>query len=144
MVPYVSEAVGDDIVCYSSDYCHFDCAFPDSVKILEERKRRERKHQDEKIANVLKDPLMRLCAQYLLNAKRRGKQALDPVANFHLTNGARVERLNWLGDTSPNGLSQSLGLMVNYLYELDRIEENHESYTGEGSVTASAAVHRLI
>jgi malonyl-CoA decarboxylase len=101
-------------------------------------------YQDEKINGVLKDPLMRLCAQYLLNAKRRGKQALDPVANFHLTNGARVERLNWLGDTSTNGLSQSLGLMVNYLYQLDRIEENHESYTGEGSVTASATVHRLI
>ncbi len=101
-------------------------------------------HLDERIRDALQEPLMRLCAQYLLNAKRRGKQTLDPVANFHLTNGARVERLNWLGDTSANGLKQSFGLMVNYLYELDRIEENHESYTGEGSVTASAAVHRLI
>ena len=66
------------------------------------------------------------------------------MAHFHLTNGARLERLNWLGDTSKSGLERSAGLMVNYLYELDRIEENHESYTGDGSVTASAAVTRLL
>ncbi|MCG8545077.1 MAG: malonyl-CoA decarboxylase [Alphaproteobacteria bacterium] len=100
--------------------------------------------QDEKIASALRDPLMRLCAQYLLNEKGRAGRALDPVAHFHLTNGARLERLNWLGDTSKSGLERSAGLMVNYLYELDRIEENHESYTGDGSVTASAAVTRLL
>lgn len=101
-------------------------------------------HDDGSISTALKEPLMRLCAQYLLNEKRRGNQTLDPVANFHLTNGARVECLNWLADTTPNGLGQSAGIMVNYLYELDRIEENHESYTGGGSVTASATVHRLL
>ena len=100
--------------------------------------------QDENIASAMREPLMRLCAQYLLNEKGRGGRALDPVAHFHLTNGARVERLNWLGDTSASGLERSAGLMVNYLYELDRIEENHESYTGDGSVTASAAVTRLL
>jgi malonyl-CoA decarboxylase len=67
----------------------------------------------------------------------------DPVANFHLTNGARVERLNWLGDVSPKGLQQSAGIMVNYLYRLANIEANHEAYRGAGEVMASSAVRHL-
>ncbi len=101
-------------------------------------------HQDESMAEALRGPMMRLCAQYLVNEKRRGKRAMDPVAHFHLTNGARVERLNWLGDTSANGMARSAGMMVNYLYVSDRIEENHESYSGEGRVTASSSVTRLL
>ena len=96
------------------------------------------------IAEALQAPLVRLCARYLVNEKGRGGRALDPVAHFHLTNGARVERINWLGDRSERGLRASAGLMVNYLYELGRIEENHERYTGEGGVTASSAVTRLL
>jgi malonyl-CoA decarboxylase len=101
-------------------------------------------HQDERVSAALQRPLERLCAQYLVNEKRSRDRALDPVAHFHLTNGARVERLNWLADISENGLSQSAGLMVNYLYELDRIESNHEAYTGDATVTTSAAVNRLL
>jgi malonyl-CoA decarboxylase len=101
-------------------------------------------HQDPRLAEALQGPLMRLCARYLVNEKGRGNRARDPVAHFHLTNGARVERINWLGDTSERGLRASAGLMVNYLYELGRIEENHERYTGEGGVTASSAVMRLL
>jgi malonyl-CoA decarboxylase len=96
------------------------------------------------LAEALQPPLVRLCARYLVNEKGRGDRALDPVAHFHLTNGARVERINWLGDTSERGMRASAGLMVNYLYELGRIEENHERYTGEGGVTASSAVTRLL
>jgi malonyl-CoA decarboxylase len=96
------------------------------------------------LVDALQAPLVRLCARYLVNEKGRGDRALDPVAHFHLTNGARVERINWLGDTSERGLRASAGLMVNYLYELGRIEENHERYTGEGGVTASYAVTRLL
>jgi malonyl-CoA decarboxylase len=96
------------------------------------------------LAEALQAPLVRLCAHYLVNEKRRNGRALDPVAHFHLTNGARVERINWLGDTSERGMRASAGLMVNYLYELGRIEENHERYTGEGGVTASSAVTRLL
>ncbi|MGH6619722.1 MAG: malonyl-CoA decarboxylase, partial [Alphaproteobacteria bacterium] len=96
------------------------------------------------LAEALQPPLVRLCARYLVNEKGRGDRALDPVAHFHLTNGARVERINWLGDTSERGMQASAGLMVNYLYELGRIEENHERYTGEGGVTASSAVTRLL
>jgi malonyl-CoA decarboxylase len=101
-------------------------------------------HQDPRLTEALQGPLMRLCARYLVNEKGRGNRARDPVAHFHLTNGARVERINWLGDTSERGLRASAGLMVNYLYELGRIEENHERYTGEGGVTASSAVMRLL
>jgi len=101
-------------------------------------------HQDPALSEALQPPLVRLCARYLVNEKGRGDRTRDPVAHFHLTNGARVERINWLGDTSGRGMRASAGMMVNYLYELDRIEENHERYTGDGGVTASSAVTRLL
>src|SRR6267142_1923308 len=71
-------------------------------------------------------------------------RALDPVAHFHLSNGARVERLNWLGDVSDKGLQQSAGIMVNYLYRLADIEANHEAYRGEGRVVAASAIRNLV
>ena len=86
--------------------------------------------------------LERLCARYLLR-EGRGIRALDPVAHFHLSNGARVERLNWRADVSENGLRQSCGLMVNYLYDLDDIEKNHEAYAEERTVVASNAVRTV-
>jgi malonyl-CoA decarboxylase len=92
----------------------------------------------------MRDPLLRLCAQYLVLEKGRGGRAADPVAHFHLTNGARVDRLNWLGDTSEKGLQQSAGIMVNYLYRLDHIGANHEAYRGEGKVVASSSVRHLL
>lgn len=101
-------------------------------------------HETPATATALKAPLMRLCARYLAEAKRDNGSALDPVAHFHLSNGARIERLCWLGDTSDKGLKQSAGLMVNYLYRLPDIEENHESYVGEGRVVASSAITALL
>jgi len=80
--------------------------------------------------------LVRLCAYYLLRAKH-GQEPLDPVARFHLGNGARLERLNWLGDTSPAGMRRSAGLMVNYVYRLDDVEQNHEAYAREHRIVAS-------
>jgi malonyl-CoA decarboxylase len=100
-------------------------------------------HLDEALAKDAREPLSRLCARYLILEKGRPGRALDPVAHFHLSNGARVERLNWLGDTSPKGLQQSEGMMVNYLYKLADIEANHEAYTGEGRVAASPALRNL-
>ena len=96
------------------------------------------------VAAALEAPLKRLCARYLVEAKRDDGKAADPVANFHLGNGARVERLNWLGDTSKKGLKQSAGMMVNYQYRLDDIEQNHEAYEGEGKVATSPAVAALL
>lgn len=100
-------------------------------------------HQSEKYCQLLRPILMRLCADYLVNA-RTGARASNRVAHFHLSNGARIERINWLADTSDNGLSQSAGLMVNYHYRLDAIERNHEAYTGQTEVTTGPAVRKLL
>jgi malonyl-CoA decarboxylase len=97
----------------------------------------------DKRADAARAPLLSLAARYLLESKS-GNKALDRVAHFHLTNGARVERLNWLADISPNGLLQSAGIMVNYRYKLDLIEDNHERYTGDGEIVAHTAVRRLL
>jgi len=101
-------------------------------------------YEDTEVAQALKAPLLRLAARYLVNEKTARGRALDGVAHFHLSNGARLERINWLGDLSPKGLQQSAGLMINYLYRVQDIEENHEAYTGEGRVTASQSVLKLL
>jgi malonyl-CoA decarboxylase len=98
---------------------------------------------DAKTAAALREPLLRLAARYLLYARTPSGRALDPVAHFHLSNGARVEQLDWLGDRSPKGLQQSAGIMVNYRYRLGDIEANHEAYRDEGRVAASSAVRGL-
>ena len=99
-------------------------------------------HDDAETAEALRQPLLHLCARYLLEAKDDGKP-LDRVARFHLGNGARVERLNWLADPSPKGLRQSAGIMANYAYPPGRIEKNHEAYVKRGWISASAAVRVL-
>ncbi|MEI6399422.1 MAG: malonyl-CoA decarboxylase family protein, partial [Pseudomonadota bacterium] len=95
--------------------------------------------KDKKISDGLKPVLMRLCAHYLLEQKKSDKP-LDPVSNFHLFNGARLERLNWLGDTSVKGLKQSAGMMVNYHYKLDDIDDNHEEFVASGKIVAGKQV----
>ncbi len=91
---------------------------------------------------VVEPVLTRLCARYLL-AEGQGKRAADPVAHFHLSNGARVERINVGADVSPKGMKESASMMVNYLYAPDRIEANHEEYAGEGKRQASTVVRKL-
>jgi malonyl-CoA decarboxylase len=90
----------------------------------------------------LERSLVPLCATYLLHAKR-GIEPADPVARFHLGNGARLERLNWLGDTSPEGLQRSAGLTANYLYVMSEADRNAESYRRTGTVTASTGIEIL-
>ena len=87
--------------------------------------------------------LMGLCARYLATAKR-GVEPRDSVARFHLRNGARIERINWLGDTSPKGMGESLGMLVNYAYVEADITANHEAYVHEGAVARSAAIDALL
>ncbi len=99
-------------------------------------------HKDKQLRDVLQAPMKRLCAHYLVNEIYRNR-ALDPVANFHLTNGALIERINWLGDVSRKGLGESYGLMVNYLYNLDEIEKNHENYRESKQISASKQVRTL-
>jgi malonyl-CoA decarboxylase len=95
------------------------------------------------IADQVRDPLLRAAAWYFLHARSRRGTPVDSVARFHLGNGARLERLNWLGDTSEKAMKQAHGLMVNYLYSLDDIEKNHEAYAGQRTVVASSAVTKL-
>jgi len=85
-----------------------------------------------------------LAAHYFLKARTAKGRLIDSVARFHLGNGARLERINWLGDLSPKGLRESAGIMVNYLYRLEDIEKNHEAYANEGEVVASSAVKKLL
>ena len=91
----------------------------------------------------LQEALLRLCSRYLTKAKK-GRQALDRVAHFHLTNGARIEQINWAADLSVKGIRQSAGMMVNYLYKLPDIEKNHESYSASGGIATSSAVRKLL
>ena len=100
-------------------------------------------HQDDKLAGAVESPLLRLCAVYLTTA-RRGKYARDRVAHFHLSNGARMERINWLADTSSVALRQSLGIMVNYRYDSGEIEDNHEAYRGHGRIKTSGKIKALL
>jgi malonyl-CoA decarboxylase len=92
----------------------------------------------------LRDPLMRAAAWYFLRARNARGLPVDPVARFHLGNGARLDRINWLADTSERALAQAHGLMVNYLYDLDEIEKNHEAYAEGRTVVASGAVQRYM
>ena len=85
-----------------------------------------------------------LAAHYFLKARLPDGRVVDPVARFHLGNGARLERINWMGDLSRKGLKESGGVMVNYLYDLDEIEKNHEAFANQGEVMASSAVKRML
>ncbi len=100
-------------------------------------------YDDENIASAMKNILMPLAARYITDEKRSGHRALNSVAHFHLSNGARVERINWLGDISVSGKKQSYTLMVNYLYDLAEIESNHEQYIENGTIATSKEVAAL-
>ena len=93
---------------------------------------------------ALKSVLGALAAHYFLVAHNKNARSLDPVARFHLGNGARLERIHPMADTSLKGLAQSAGIMVNYRYTLADIEKNHEAYTATGEIVASSAVRRLL
>jgi malonyl-CoA decarboxylase len=92
----------------------------------------------------LREPLLRAAAWYFLHARNRRGLPFDAVARFHLGNGARLERIDWLADVTDKGIAQSYGLMVNYLYDLEDIEKNHEAYAEGRAVAASNAVKRLV
>jgi malonyl-CoA decarboxylase len=96
------------------------------------------------LAARLRGVLEPLAAHYLIKARRPDGRVMDPVARFHLGNGASLERINWEGDLSPKGLAESYGIMVNYLYDLDEIERNHEAFVNRGQIAASSAVKKLV
>jgi malonyl-CoA decarboxylase len=114
----------------------------DAESLLLSALSQRRWHRDAELVTALREPLLRLCAHYLLEERRSKNRARDPVADFHLRNGASIERINWMGDASRRGLGESAGMMVNYLYRLDRIEPNQVAYRG-GQIEASSAVVHL-
>jgi malonyl-CoA decarboxylase len=85
----------------------------------------------------------KLCARYLLREKS-GNLPLDPVARFHLNNGARLDRIYWLADSSARGTSQSYGMMASYRYVLDELDANHERFLNDGYTAAARRVLRLL
>ena len=101
----------------------------------------------EKLQAALESPTpedtRRLAAYYLTKARRPENTAFDPVAHFHLGNGAELHRIHADADTSPNGRANSWGVMVNYLYDGDKIEANHQAYTADGKIVAAASVRTL-
>ena len=115
----------------------------DAAAALSTLLRGDRWWADPDRAEALRAPLTRLCAEYL-TASNGGRGPRDPVARFHLGNGARLERVNWLGNTAPRGMRESYGLMVNYLYDLASIESNHEAFVRNGTVARSPEVDALL
>ncbi|WP_432472795.1 malonyl-CoA decarboxylase [Amphritea sp. HPY] len=105
--------------------------------------KREDWQQNKKNSEVLKPILMRLCANYL-NSVKRGKNPFDPVTKFHLGNGARIERINWMGDTSANGMALSAGILVNYSYDIPQVEKNHEAFVNEGAIITSKEFNKQL
>jgi malonyl-CoA decarboxylase len=100
--------------------------------------------RNEQAAGQVQDTMMRAAAWYYLRARNGRGAPVDAVARFHLGNGARLERINWLADTSDRAMAQAYGLMVNYQYDLDDIEKNHEAYAEGRTVVASGNVQRLL
>ncbi|TBW57668.1 MCD, Malonyl-CoA decarboxylase MCD [Marinobacter halodurans] len=98
---------------------------------------------DEARADQLNEVIRPLAARYLLKEKNSAGLPLNPVARFHLGNGAELHRINWLGDVSDHGMSQSAGLMVNYLYVIENIERNNEKFTSNGEIVCSSSVREL-
>ena len=94
------------------------------------------------VDEAIRPALLALCARYLTTAPEG--RAADPVANFHLSNGASVERVNWMADSSPTGRARSFGVMANYLYEPDHIAERAEAYATRGEVPMSSEVRELV
>jgi malonyl-CoA decarboxylase len=123
-----------------SDDGSFDPAQKDTLALLD----KDGWWRDAVSVERLREVMLAAAAHYFLVARDgRGRQ-IDPVARFHLGNGARLDQLNFLGDLSEKGLQQSYGLMVNYRYALDEIESNHEAFAEKGTVVAASAIRKLV
>jgi len=127
-----------------------ESAYFDEAGLLSQEARETLKHLDnpdwhksEELSERLGGVIKPLTARCLLKEKAINGQSLNPVARFHLGNGAELHRINWLGDISVKGIKQSAGLMVNYLCVLDNIERNHEQHSTNGTVVCSSGVRDL-
>lgn len=109
------------------------------LKLLED----EQWYRNKEKSDQLEKPLLMACATYLVKVKK-GNKPLNPVARFHFGNGAQLYRINWMGNRSEHGISESFGIMVNYLYDLRQIESNHEAYVQHGELAVSKYVRSLV
>lgn len=114
-----------------------------STKAMRQALQERKWSEDAALAGALRAPMERMAAHFIANV-RKGKAPLDPVARFHLGNGARLERLNWLADVSKKGFNQSYGMMVNYLYVPEEIDANVAAFTGGKRPAVSEAVGALL
>jgi malonyl-CoA decarboxylase len=114
----------------------------DDLKMIKSKLAKSQRPDRALVRESEKTAFLRLCAHYLLNEKSN-RWPLDPVARFHLSNGASLDRINWSADCSAAGEDRSFGIMVNYVYRAADIETNHEAYFAEDQVAASAAVRKL-
>ncbi|WP_213739015.1 malonyl-CoA decarboxylase [Bradyrhizobium sp. dw_411] len=121
-----------------------DVPLSDEERTLLEQLEKPDWFENAELATQLRSVLEPLAAHYFLKARTSKGRLIDSVARFHLGNGARLERIDWLGDLSPKGLRESAGFMVNYLYRLDDIEKNHEAYANQDTIAASSAVKKLL
>jgi len=90
------------------------------------------------------DKLLASALHYFLGVKDAEGRPIDPVARFHLGNGARLEQLNWMGNSSEKGIRESAGMMVNYLYDLPAVEELHERFANRGAIPIGKSVRQLM
>lgn len=104
---------------------------------------KENWHKDTRAISKLKKRLLKACAHYLINEKKKGKP-INSVARFHFGNGAELYRINWMGNTSAHGLEDSFGIMVNYRYDPRHIESNHENYVRYGELSVSKSAKALL
>ena len=116
---------------------------PEPVNALRDALARPEWPSDPRLSQVLREPMEKLAARYLLQEKS-DRHPRDPVAHFHLSNGALVSRLYWLADTSTHGMDQSYGMMVSYRYEPSEMEENHERFVRDGHIATARRVQKLL
>src|SRR5437660_1214802 len=121
-----------------------DVPVSDEERTLLENLDRPDWSENAELTAQLRTVLEPLAAHYFLKARTPKGRLIDSVARFHIGNGARLEKIDWLGDLSPKGLRESAGIMVNYVYRLDDIEKNHEAYANQGEIAASSAVKKLL
>jgi malonyl-CoA decarboxylase len=124
-------------------FCQWLAASQKSSELDVDALRSLAKTQGGNVTDPRWESVIKLCAQYLVK-ERSGVVALDPVARFHLGNGASLHAIHWAADLSDKGLRQSIGLMVNYLYDLKSIEENHDAYFDQGEIALSRHVAKWL
>jgi malonyl-CoA decarboxylase len=117
--------------------------FSDTERTLLSRLNGIEVYDEALLPDDLRPLLLHLCAYYLLKVKKQDEPR-DPVARFHLRNGARLEQINWLGDRSAKGLRESASLLVNYVYDRKAVARNHEAYVNDHEIAHSATIDQLV